>query len=111
MPNVTDCEPATRKRSGCDVVVYDKGTEPETVHHSPPAMTSFTVRFITTADIATIIECESARCFCSADHEWRIACLEADIAAAEKNRAANWPAAVQLNCEAIKWHQQQLVAA
>ena len=74
-------------------------------------MTTFTTRFITTGHIATIIEAESARCESLSDHEWRIACLEADIEAAQKSRSANWAAAVQLNCEAIKWHQQQLAAA
>jgi hypothetical protein len=74
-------------------------------------MTTFTTRFITTGHIATIIESEAARCESTSDHEWRIACLEADIEAAQKSRSVNWAAAVQLNCEAIKWHQQQLAAA
>ena len=74
-------------------------------------MTTFTARWITTNDIATMIESEAARCFAKADHAWRIACIEQDIETAEKQKGANWLAAVQLNCEAIKWHQQQLAAA
>ena len=81
------------------------------LHRHSPAMTTFTTRFITTAHIASVIEAEAARCAFLSDHEWRIACLEADIDAAEKSRSANWAAAVQLNCEAIKWHQQHLAAA
>ena len=73
-------------------------------------MTTFTARFVTTADIATVIKSEASRCISADDHAWRIACLEADIEQATKGRHTNWPAAVQLNCEAIKWHQQQLAA-
>lgn len=74
-------------------------------------MTTFTARWITNADIATVIEAEAARCVCTDDHAWRIACIEQDIETAEKQKGANWIAAVQLNCEAIKWHEQQLAAA
>ena len=78
-----------------------------TAHHT---MTTFAARWITAADIATMIETEAARCACTDDHAWRIACLEQDIKTAGKRMGTNWCAAIQLNCEAIAWHQQQLAA-
>jgi hypothetical protein len=74
-------------------------------------MITAAVRWITSKDIATTLETEAAYGSTVDVHEWRIACLRADNLAIRKGPMhENESAAIQLNCEAIKYHMEALGA-
>ena len=74
-------------------------------------MTTAEIPWITTNEIAATLEVEAGYGNSVDTHEWRIACLKADLASIRNGAIReNESAAIQLNCEAIKFHMQALAA-